>query len=149
MRSETLLRALQERMRKLTDASSAYAVRDAELRAAVERARMTDAAEAAQEASAVAESHQLADEIRVLHDHIENLARGREDPILVEGLKEELSELENRRSDIEQRIEQQKSRRHQALENAVRELQSAEQQHRRVADQAMRLREHIEKISHR
>lgn len=38
MISETLLRALQERMRKLTDASSKYAVRDVELRAAVERA---------------------------------------------------------------------------------------------------------------
>lgn len=42
MISETLLRALQERMRKLTDASSKYAVRDVELRAAVERARLTD-----------------------------------------------------------------------------------------------------------
>ncbi len=148
MQSETLLRALQERMRKLTDASSAHAVRDAELRAAVERARMTEAAEAAQEAAAVAESQQLADEIRALHDHIDNLVRGREDPVLVEGLKEELSELENRRSDIEQRIEQRKSHRHEVLENAVRELESSEQQHRQVADQAMRLREHIEKISH-
>jgi hypothetical protein len=33
MINETLLRALQERMRKLTEASSTYAVRDAELRA--------------------------------------------------------------------------------------------------------------------
>ncbi len=103
-------------------------------RAAVERARMTEAAEAAQEAAALAESQQLADEIRALHDHIDNLVRGREDPVLVDGLKEELSELENRGSDIKQRIEQQKSHRHQVLENAVRELESAEQQHRQVAD---------------
>jgi hypothetical protein len=113
------------------------------------RARADDeAAEAAQEAAALAESQQLAGEIRALHHHIDNLVGGREDPVLVEGLKEELSELEHRQSDLEQRIEQRKSRRHQALENAVRELESAEQQHRQVADQAMRLRKHIEKISH-
>ena len=78
MQSETLLWALRERMRKLTDARSAHAVRDAELRAAVERVRMTEAAEAAQEAAALAESQQLADEIRALPDHIDNLVRGRE-----------------------------------------------------------------------
>jgi hypothetical protein len=32
--------------------------------------------------------------------------------------------------------------------HAVRELECAEQEHRQVADQAMHLREHIEKISH-
>jgi hypothetical protein len=51
MIDEPLLRALQERMRRLTGASSTYAVRDAELRAAVERAKLTDTEEAAQEAA--------------------------------------------------------------------------------------------------
>ena len=40
MINETFLRALQERMRKLTEASSTYAVRDADLRAAAERAHI-------------------------------------------------------------------------------------------------------------
>jgi hypothetical protein len=43
MIGETLLRALQERMRKLTGASSTYAVRSAELGAALVRARLTEA----------------------------------------------------------------------------------------------------------
>ena len=64
MINETLLRALQERMRNLTEASSTYAVRNAELRAAVERAKLTDAEEAAQEAAAMEESAQLAGEVR-------------------------------------------------------------------------------------
>lgn len=148
MISETLLRALQERMRKLSTESSAYAVRDAELRAAVERARVTDAAESAREAVAVGESAQLADEVRALRDHVNDLSRGGQDLVLVAGLKEELSELEEQRREIDQQLEQLRSHRHQALENAIRELESAEQQHRHIADQAMRLREHIEKLSH-
>ena len=70
MISETLLRALQERMRKLSEASSGHAVRDAELRAAVERARLTDASETAREAAAVRECERLLDEIKELRDHI-------------------------------------------------------------------------------
>ena len=48
----------------------------------------------------------------------------------------------------DRRIEQSRSRRHQALENAIRELEFATQEHRHVGDQAMRLREHIEKLAH-
>jgi hypothetical protein len=87
MISETLLRALQERMRKLSGASSAYAVRDAELRAAVERARLTDASETAREAAAVRECEILLEEIKELRDHVNDLIRGREDPALVCGRK--------------------------------------------------------------
>jgi DNA repair exonuclease SbcCD ATPase subunit len=148
MISETLLRALQERMRKLSGASSAYAVRDAELRAAVERARSTDASETAREAAAVRECERLLDEIKELRDHINDLIRGREDPALVSGLREELTELESRRLEIDQQLEQLRAHRHETLENAIRELGSAEQEHRHIADQAMRLREHIEKLSH-
>ena len=148
MISETLLRALQERMRKLSGASSAYAVRDAELRAAVERARLTDASETAREAAAVREAEILLDEIKELRDHVNDLIRVREDPALVSGLKEELTELESRRLEIDQQLERLRAHRHETLENAIRELDSAEQEHRHVADQAMRLREHIEKLSH-
>jgi hypothetical protein len=148
MISETLLRALQERMRKLSGASSAYAVRDAELRAAVERARVTDASETAREAAAVRESEILLDEIKELRDHVNNLIRGRADPALVSGLKEELTELESRRLEIDRQLERLRAHRHETLENATRELEFAEQEHRHIADQAMRLREHIEKLLH-
>jgi chromosome segregation ATPase len=148
MISETLLCALQERMRKLTGASSTYAVRNAELRAALERAKLTEASEAVRETDAVQESERLVEEIKALRDHINDLLRSREDPALISGLTEELAELEGRRHEIDQQIEQSRSHRHDALENAVRELESAEQEHRHVADQAMRLREHIEKLSH-
>ncbi len=79
MISETLLRALQERMRKLTGASSTYAVRSAELRAALERAKLTEASEAAREAEAIRESARLVEEIRELRDRIKDLLRSRED----------------------------------------------------------------------
>jgi len=148
MISETLLRALQERMRKLSEASSGHAVRDAELRAAVERARLTDASETAREAAAVRECERLLDEIKELRDHINDLSRSREDPVLVSGLKEELTELETRRLESDQQLEQLRAHRHETLENAIRELESAAQEHRHIADQAMRLREHIEKLSH-
>jgi hypothetical protein len=85
MINETLLRALQERMRKLTEASSTYAVRDAELRTAVERAKLTDAEEAVQEAAVIEESAQLAGEISALRDHVEHLLRDRADRELVAG----------------------------------------------------------------
>jgi chromosome segregation ATPase len=148
MINEKLLRALQERMRKLTGTSSTYAVRSAELRAALERARLTDAIDAVRETEAVGESERLAEEIKELRDHVNDLLRSRGDPALISGLKEELVELDNRRREIDQQIEQSRSRRHEALENAIRELEFAEQEHRHVADQAMRLREHIERLSH-
>jgi chromosome segregation ATPase len=148
MISETLLCALQERMRKLTGASSTYAVRNAELRAALERAKLTEASEAVRETEAVQESERLVEETKALRDHINDLLRSREDPALISGLTEELAELEGRRHEIDQQIEQSRSHRRDALENAIRELESAEQEHRHVADQAMRLREHIEKLSH-
>jgi hypothetical protein len=148
MISETLLRTLQERMRKLSEASSGHAVHDAELRAAVERARLTDASETAREAAAVSDCERLLDEIKELRDHINDLSRSREDPVLVSGLKEELTELETRRLESDQQLERLRAHRHETLENAIRELESAEQEHRHIADQAMRLREHIEKLSH-
>jgi len=148
MIDETLLRALQERMRRLTGASSTYAVRDAELRAAVERAKMTETEEAAQEAAIMEESVQLTGVIRALRNHVDHLLSDRADAALIAGLQEELSELENERTGLERRVEELRSRRHQLLETAIRELESAEQQHRHIADQAMRLREHIEKLAH-
>ena len=148
MIDETLLRALQERMRRLTGASSTYAVRDAELRAAVERAKMTETEEAAQEAAIMEESVQLTGVIRALRNHVDHLLSDRADAALIAGLQEELSELENERTGLERRVEELRSRRHQLLETAIRELESAEQQHRHIADQAMRLRKHIEKLAH-
>src|SRR5215469_11896278 len=101
MINETLLRALQERMRKLTDASFTHAVRNAELRAALERAKLTDAEEAALEAAATEASKQLADEICALRDHVNDLIRGHADGTLIAGLDAELSELEDNRAGLE------------------------------------------------
>jgi antitoxin component HigA of HigAB toxin-antitoxin module len=148
MINETLLNALQARMRKLLEVGSTYATRNIELRAAVARARLPDASETAEEAAAVRESAQLADEVRALRDHINDFSRGGQDLVLVAGLKEELSELENQRREIDRQIEHLRTHRHETLENAIRELDSAEQKHRRIADEAMRLREHIETLSH-
>jgi hypothetical protein len=148
MINETLLRALQERMRKLSAESSEYAVRDAELRAAVERARLDDASEAERETATGEACEGLLGEIKELRNHIDGLVRDGEDPTLISGLKEELTELETRRLEIGQELELLRAHRHQALENALAELETAEQKHRHVADQAMRLREHIEKLSH-
>lgn len=144
MISETVLRTLQERMRKLLDASAAYAERDAELRAAVERARLTDPSETARESAAASESERLIDEKQNLQDHINDLIRSGQDPALISDLKEELAELESRRREIDKQIEQSRS----PLESAIRELESGEQEHRHIADQATRLREHIERLSH-
>lgn len=143
MISETVLGTLQERMRRLLDISSAYAARDAELRAAVERARLADPSDTAREAAAVRESERLREE-KELQDHINELIRRGQNSALVSDLKEELNELESRRGEIDQQIEQSRSR----LGNAIRELEFAEQEHRRVADQAVRLREYIEKLLH-
>src|SRR5215831_10605671 len=148
MISETLLRALQERMRKLTDASSAYAAQDAELRASLERAKLNDAAEPAQEAAAVEESRQLTEQIHALRDHVNDLIHNNADAVLVAGLKEEVSELESKREGVEQRLEELRSRRHQALDHAMRKLESAEQRRRHIVQEAMLLRVHIEKLVH-
>jgi chromosome segregation ATPase len=143
MISETVLRTLQERMRRLLEISAACAARDAELRAAVERARSTEPGETAREAADVRDSERLMEEKRCLQDHINELIGSGQDPALVSDLKEELAELESRRLEIDQRIEQSRP----SVENAIRELECGELEHRRVADQATRLREHIEKLS--
>jgi len=148
MISETLLRALQERMRKLTDASSAYAVQDTELRASLERAKLPDAEEPAQEAAAVEESKQLSDQIHALRDHVDDLIRNNTDALLVAGVKEEVSDLESNRAGVEQRLEELRSQRHQTLEHAMRKLESAEQRRRHIVQEAMLLRMHIERLVH-
>jgi hypothetical protein len=147
MISETVLRTLQERMRKLLDVSAAYAARDAELRAAVERARLTDPSETAREAAAVAESERLTEARKDLQDHINDVIRSGQDLALVSDLKEELTELEGRRREIDQQIDRSRLYGQDALGNAIRELESGEQEHRHIADQAVRLREHIERLS--
>jgi predicted nucleic acid-binding Zn-ribbon protein len=148
MISETLLRALQEGMRKLTEASSTFALRIVELRAAVERARLAETTEAAQEAVTARESERLPDELKALHEHINDLIRAQEDPALMSVLQEVLKDLESTQHEVHRQLERLRSRGHEALERATAELEFAEQEHRRIADQAMKLREHIEKVSH-
>jgi DNA-binding HxlR family transcriptional regulator len=141
MISETVLKTLQERMRRLLDISAQYAARDAELRAAVEHAKLAAPSEAIREAAN--NSERLTEEKRCLQDHINDLIRSGQDPVLISDLTEELAELESRRREIDRQIEQSRP----TLENALRELESGELEHRHVADQATRLREHIERLS--
>jgi hypothetical protein len=148
MISETLLRALQEGMRNLTEASSTYAKRIVELRAAVERVRLAKSTEAAQKAAVARQSERLPGELKALREHIDDLIRGREDPGLISGLQEVLRDLESTQHKVHQQLERLRSRGNEALESATAELESAEREHRRIVDHAMKLREHIEKVSH-
>jgi hypothetical protein len=148
MISETLLSALQAGMRKLLEASSTYVKRCVELRAAVERARLAESTEAAEKAAVARQSEKLPGELKALREHIEDLIRGREDPAIISGLQEVLKDLESTQHEVHQQLERLRSRGHEALESATAELEFAEQEHRRIADQAMKLREHIEKVSH-
>ena len=74
--------------------------------------------------------------------------RNNADAVLVAGLKEEVSELESKREGVEQRLEELRSRRHQAFDHAMRKLESAEQRRRHIVQEAMLLRVHIEKLVH-
>jgi hypothetical protein len=148
MISETLLRAFQVGMQRLTEASSTYAIRIVELRAAVERAKLAESAEAAEEAATARESARLPDELEALREHINDLIRGQEDPAQISVLQEVLKDLESRQHEVQRQLERLRSRGHEAIERATAELEFAEQEHRRIADQAMKLRQHIEKVSH-
>lgn len=151
MANETLLRALQERMRKLNGRSGEIVARIAKLQATLGEARSAAEAAVEHEASAVKDTENLAKEVKTLQDHINSLVRNKEDAALITALQDELGELETKQRESEQQVERLKSRSaalKQSLENTANELKSAEQDHRVAADQAMKLREHIEKVSH-
>ncbi|HZO80323.1 MAG TPA: hypothetical protein VFB33_01395 [Candidatus Binataceae bacterium] len=139
-------------MRKLTMAGINAAARAEELRAAIEESEAAIEAAAEEEAAALRENDKAVAEVKALADYIENLVRGGEDQALVTVLKEELAELESQQREAAQRLERLRAHT-QALRDALKsnagELASVEQRHRQINDQAMKLREHIEKVVHR
>lgn len=151
MISDAVLKALQSRMRKLTVAGINTAARAEQLRVAMEEAEAASNAASEEEAQAQQAAAELASEVKGLGDYIEGLARGGEDQALVATLKEELGELQNQQREAAQRVEQLKSRGQalkQSRQNLAAELESTEHKHRQINDQAMKLREHIEKVAH-
>ncbi len=151
MMDDAVLKALQSRMRKLTVAGINTAARAEQLRVAIEEAEAAIQAASDEEAQAQRESDKALAEVKALADYIEDLIRSGEDQALVVALKEELAELQTQQRETGQRVERVKSRSQAlklSLENNVAELNSVEQKHRQITDQAMKLREHIEKVAH-
>jgi chromosome segregation ATPase len=151
MINETVLRALQARMRKLTEASISIAARAEQLRAAIEQARAAAKTTSNEEAAAERENDRFLGEAKALREYIDGLVRGGEAPALIAALQEELGDLESKQREVAQQVERIKSRSNalsQSLETTRAELEATEQKHRQAADQAMRLREHIEKEAH-
>ena len=151
MISEAVLKALQARMRKLTEASISIAAQAGQLRAAIEQAEAAAKTTSNEEAAAKRENDRLLGEARALQEYIDGLVRGGQDPALIAALQEELGDLERKQREVAQQIERIKSRSNaisQSLVISRAELEATEEKHRQTADQAMKLREHIEKEVH-
>jgi chromosome segregation ATPase len=151
MRNETLLRALQEKMRKLTETGIDCAAKIAQLREKAEQARLGIEAVMMQQSNAARGQEEIAAEAKVLRDHVNDLARGRTDPALMSALEDELKDLERRAREASQQIEGLRNRvrpMSDALAAAKAELEASEESHRNITDQTMKLREHIEKVAH-
>jgi chromosome segregation ATPase len=151
MRNETLLRALQEKMRKLTENGIDCAGKIAQLREKAEQARLGIEAVTMQQSNAARGHEEIAAEAKVLRDHVNGLIRDRTDPVLISALEDELKDLERREREANQQV--------QGLRDRVRalgdplaaiktELEANEETHRKMTDQSMKLREHIEKVAH-
>lgn len=150
MIEQAVLRALQSRMRKLTVATINSAARAEHLRAEIEQAE--EAARTATEDQAQAERQNkgLADDVKTVAQYIEGLAKSGEDQILLSALKEELGELENQQHEADQRVDRLKAHSEalkKSLDDTVVELRNTEAEHRQISDQAMALRQHIEKVA--
>ena len=79
------------------------------------------------------------------------LVRGRADAVLISALEDELKNLEGHERDTRQQVEALRERVRalgEPLAAVKAELEASEGTHRRLTDQAMKLREHIEKAAH-
>jgi chromosome segregation ATPase len=151
MKNETLLRALQERMRKLTENGIDCAAKIAQLREKSEQARLGIETLTMQQSKAARGHEELVAEANALQIHVNDLLRGRTDPILISSLEDELKDLERHEREANQQIEglQERARALGATLAAVKaELEASEETHRKMTDQSMKLREHIEKVAH-
>jgi chromosome segregation ATPase len=151
MINEAVLKALQARMRKLTEASISIAARAEQLRAAIEQAETAAKTISNEEAAAKRENDRLLGEAKALRVYIDGLARDGEAPALIAALQEEFGDLESKQREAAQQLERIKSRGNaigQTLVISRAELEATEEKHRQAADQAMKLREHIEREAH-
>jgi len=149
--NETLLRALQESMRKLTDSAIHGAVNVAQLREKAEQSRRDIEAGLKQQSAAIRQHEQVCAEAKALRDHVDELVRLRTDPFLVSTLQDELKDLSRQEMETKQEAETLKARvraMSEALEAIKAELETGEANHRKLTDQAMKLREHLEKVEH-
>lgn len=147
--NETLLRALQESMRKLTDSAIHCAVNVAQLREKAEQARRDIEASVRQQSAATREHERVCAEAKALRDHVDELVRLRTDPVLVSTLQDELKDLNRQESETKQETEALGARvraMSAALEALKAELETSEANHRKLTDQTMKL--HLEKVEH-
>lgn len=151
MRNETLLRALQESMRKLTENGINGAADVAQLRDKVEQARLAIETAMMQQSQTVREHEQISAEAKALRDHVSELVRLRADPVLISTLEDELKDLDRHEGEARQRVEALRARVRalgESLEAGKAELETSEATHRTLTDQTMKLREHLEKVAH-
>lgn len=151
MENETLLRALQEGMRKLTENGITCAGGIAQLREKAKHARLAIDAVMEEESAAVQEHERIAKEAKALRDHVADLVRGRADPALISTLEDELKDLDSMQREANQQVEALRTR-VRALGDPLKaikvQLEAGEEAYRRLSDQTMKLREHIEKVAH-
>jgi chromosome segregation ATPase len=151
MENESLLRTLQEAMRKMTENGIACATRIAQLREKAAQAQLAIDTITAQELAAVHEHARIGKEAKALREHVNSLVRGRADATLTATLEDELKDLENRQNQANEQVEALRARSVALVEplKAVKaELAAAEEDHRRLSDRTMSLREHIERVAH-
>ena len=151
MENETLLRALQEGMRKLTENGIAFTSGITQLREKAEQAQLAIDEVTEEQSAAVQEHERVAKEAKVLRDHISGLVRNRADSILISTLEDELKDLDKMEREANQQVEALKMRvrgLNDSLNALKAELEAREVAHRRLSDQAMTLRTHIEKVAH-
>jgi hypothetical protein len=110
MINEAVLKALQARMRKLTEASISIAARAEQLRAAIEQAETAAKTTSNEEAAAKRENDRLLGEAKAPRVYINGLARDGEAPALIAALQEEFGDLESKQREAAQQVERIKSR---------------------------------------
>ena len=93
MRNETLLRALQESMRKLNENGISGATKIAQLRDKAEQARLAIETTMMEQSEAAREHQRISAEATALRNHVSELVRLRAEPVLISTLEDELEDL--------------------------------------------------------
>jgi chromosome segregation ATPase len=138
-------------MRRLNENGIDGATRITQLRNQVEQAQLAIETAMMQQSQAAREREQIFAEAKALRDHVSELARLRADSVLISTLEDELKDLDRRERETTQQGEELRARVRtlgESLEAVKAELEASEDARKRSSDQAMKLREHIEKVAH-